>query len=65
VDSLKDLRIQMIALGAEHSLALSDEGDVLSWGTSLNGRLGHGEGHRSSSMFSLFRKTRCGKLLPA
>ncbi|KAG0587458.1 hypothetical protein KC19_2G165600 [Ceratodon purpureus] len=57
VDSLKDFRIKMLALGAEHSLALSEEGGVLSWGTSLNGRLGHGEGHRSSSMFSVFRKS--------
>lgn len=57
VESLKDFRIQALALGAEHSLALSEEGEVLSWGTSLNGRLGHGEGHRSSSMFSIFRKS--------
>lgn len=57
VESLKDHRLESIALGAEHTLAVSDSGSMLSWGASLNGRLGHGQGHRSSSMFSIFRKT--------
>jgi len=31
----------MVALGSEHSVAVTDEGEVLSWGAAGSGRLGH------------------------
>lgn len=42
----------MVALGSEHSIAVTEEGEVLSWGAAGSGRLGHG---RQSSIlgFSL------------
>ncbi|KAK8447797.1 hypothetical protein SEVIR_8G155100v4 [Setaria viridis] len=42
VDCLTDFRVKMVALGSEHSIAVTDEGEVLSWGASGSGRLGHG-----------------------
>ncbi|KAF5178792.1 Hect and rld domain-containing e3 ubiquitin protein ligase family member [Thalictrum thalictroides] len=36
----------MVALGSEHSIAITDEGEALSWGAGGSGRLGHG--HQSS-----------------
>ncbi|XP_021317482.1 ultraviolet-B receptor UVR8 isoform X2 [Sorghum bicolor] len=52
VDCLTDFRIKMVALGSEHSIAVTEEGEVLSWGAAGSGRLGHG---RQSSIlgFSL------------
>lgn len=41
VEALSGLQIRMIALGSEHSLALTEDGKVLSWGLGENGRLGH------------------------
>ncbi|KAG9157154.1 hypothetical protein Leryth_025713 [Lithospermum erythrorhizon] len=41
VPSLKDVRIIQIACGGYHSLALTDEGRVLSWGHGGHGQLGH------------------------
>jgi alpha-tubulin suppressor-like RCC1 family protein len=60
LEALNDLVIKMMALGSEHSLALSEEGQVLSWGASLHGRLGHGHGY-NPSMFSIFRTMRLPK----
>ena len=34
--------ISDIAVGYEHVLALSSDGDIYSWGRGKNGRLGHG-----------------------
>ncbi|PAN42969.1 hypothetical protein GQ55_8G196400 [Panicum hallii var. hallii] len=52
VDCLTDFRVKMVALGSEHSIAVTDEGEVLSWGAAGSGRLGHG--HQSSILgFSL------------
>ncbi|BBM98942.1 hypothetical protein MPTK1_1g17400 [Marchantia polymorpha subsp. ruderalis] len=42
VEALRGIRVKKLALGAEHSLALSEDGDVLSWGNGSSGRLGHG-----------------------
>ncbi|MCL7027791.1 hypothetical protein MKW94_030961 [Papaver nudicaule] len=42
VDWLKGTRIKKIALGSEHSVAITDDGAVLSWGAGGAGRLGHG-----------------------
>ncbi|KAI3853341.1 hypothetical protein MKX03_021895 [Papaver bracteatum] len=41
VPSLQDIRIIQIACGGYHSLALTDEGKVLSWGHGGHGQLGH------------------------
>lgn len=41
VDCLNGVSIKMAALGSEHSIAISDKGEVLSWGHGA-GRLGHG-----------------------
>ncbi|XP_038725864.1 RCC1 domain-containing protein RUG3, mitochondrial isoform X2 [Tripterygium wilfordii] len=41
IPSLKDVHIIQIASGGYHSLALTDEGKVLSWGHGRHGQLGH------------------------
>ncbi|XP_010914285.1 RCC1 domain-containing protein RUG3, mitochondrial isoform X1 [Elaeis guineensis] len=41
IPSLKDVRIIQIASGGYHSLALTDNGKVLSWGHGGHGQLGH------------------------
>ncbi|KAJ0027402.1 hypothetical protein Pint_36694 [Pistacia integerrima] len=41
IPSLEDVRIIQIASGGSHSLALTDEGKVLSWGYGGHGQLGH------------------------
>ncbi|EPS64187.1 hypothetical protein M569_10592, partial [Genlisea aurea] len=41
VPSLRDVRIVQIACGGYHSLALTDKGEVLSWGYGGSGQLGH------------------------
>ncbi|KAL0301742.1 UNVERIFIED_CONTAM: RCC1 domain-containing protein RUG3, mitochondrial [Sesamum radiatum] len=45
VPSLKDVRIVQIASGGYHSLALTDKGEVLSWGHGGHGQLGHSSLH--------------------
>ncbi|TKY66234.1 E3 ubiquitin-protein ligase HERC1 [Spatholobus suberectus] len=42
VPSLENVKIIQIASGGYHSLALSDDGKVLSWGHGGQGQLGHG-----------------------
>ncbi|XP_068655432.1 RCC1 domain-containing protein RUG3, mitochondrial isoform X1 [Aristolochia californica] len=42
VPSLQDVRIIQIAGGGYHTLALTDEGKVFSWGHGGHGQLGHG-----------------------
>ncbi|XP_028786192.1 ultraviolet-B receptor UVR8 isoform X2 [Neltuma alba] len=46
VEFLDGIKIKMAALGSEHSLAISDGGEALSWGMGGSGKLGHG--HESS-----------------
>ncbi|KAM0841621.1 hypothetical protein ACQ4PT_058890 [Festuca glaucescens] len=46
VDYLADVRVKMVALGSDHSIAVTEEGEALSWGAAGAGRLGHG--HKSS-----------------
>lgn len=41
VPSLKSTRVIQVACGGYHSLALTDEGEVLSWGHGGHGQLGH------------------------
>lgn len=45
VESLLDAGVRVVSIAAGHdfSMALSDAGDVYTWGASDNGRLGHGE----------------------
>ncbi|KAG1330683.1 ultraviolet-B receptor UVR8 [Cocos nucifera] len=42
VDCLDGIHVKAAALGLEHSIAITDEGNVLSWGAGGSGRLGHG-----------------------
>uniref|UniRef100_A0A1D1Y3B4 X-linked retinitis pigmentosa GTPase regulator n=1 Tax=Anthurium amnicola TaxID=1678845 RepID=A0A1D1Y3B4_9ARAE len=42
VDCLVGACVKMVALGSEHSIAVTDEGNALSWGAGGCGRLGHG-----------------------
>jgi alpha-tubulin suppressor-like RCC1 family protein len=42
ISSLKHIRIVQIACGSEHSLVLTENGEVFSWGWSEHGQLGHG-----------------------
>ncbi|KAG0471269.1 hypothetical protein HPP92_015815 [Vanilla planifolia] len=49
VESLNGIHIKMVALGSEHSIALTGEGNVLTWGSASAGRLGHGN---QSKIFS-------------
>jgi len=42
IDALKSKRIVEIAAGAEHSLAVCEEGNLYAWGCSAHGRLGVG-----------------------
>ena len=37
-------RVVMLAAGAEHTVALSKEGHVFTWGLGRDGQLGHGDG---------------------
>ncbi|XP_023518662.1 ultraviolet-B receptor UVR8 isoform X1 [Cucurbita pepo subsp. pepo] len=46
VNSLDGIVIRRAALGSDHSMAVTDGGEVLSWGDGRSGRLGHG--HESS-----------------
>ncbi|XP_020586675.1 ultraviolet-B receptor UVR8 isoform X2 [Phalaenopsis equestris] len=46
VDSLDGIYIKMVSLGSEHSIAVTADGNVLSWGSGVSGKLGHG--HQSS-----------------
>uniref|UniRef100_A0ACD5XZ33 Uncharacterized protein n=1 Tax=Avena sativa TaxID=4498 RepID=A0ACD5XZ33_AVESA len=41
IPSLKNVRVIQVACGGYHSLALTDEGEVLSWGHGGHGQLGH------------------------
>jgi len=42
VSSLKDIKFKSLAAGAEHSLAVSSNGELYSFGYGNSGRLGHG-----------------------
>ncbi|CAL9229683.1 unnamed protein product [Arabidopsis halleri] len=52
VQALHGITIQSVALGSEHSVAVTDGGEVLSWGGGGSGRLGHGH---QSSLFGILR----------
>ncbi|KAK4484385.1 hypothetical protein RD792_006964, partial [Penstemon davidsonii] len=45
VPSLKDVRLVQIASGGYHSLALTDKGEILSWGHGGHGQLGNSTLH--------------------
>lgn len=44
VDVLSGVHITEVACGSRHTVALTDKGEVFSWGDSDNGVCGHGEG---------------------
>ncbi|WOL09445.1 ultraviolet-B receptor UVR8 [Canna indica] len=54
VDCLVGINIKMVALGSEHSIAITDVGDALSWGAGGSGRLGHSH---TSSIFSFSKNS--------
>ena len=43
VDSLRKVRVRSVACGSGHTIVLSREGRVLTWGRGDDGRLGHGD----------------------
>ncbi|XP_060212325.1 ultraviolet-B receptor UVR8 isoform X4 [Lycium barbarum] len=52
VECLNGVTIKIISLGFEHSIAVTDKGETLSWGGGRSGRLGHGH---QSSIFGLLK----------
>ncbi|EXB23132.1 hypothetical protein L484_016146 [Morus notabilis] len=54
VQSLIGMTIKMAAFGSEHSIAVTDGGESLSWGGGEYGRLGHGH---DLSTFGFFKNT--------
>jgi len=43
IDRLKRVHVAQVACGPNHSMALTDDGSVYSWGAGDGGRLGHGD----------------------
>ena len=43
VDALRGVGVKQIACGSGHTVVLSTEGEVLTWGRGDDGRLGHGD----------------------
>ena len=43
IEALSDVRVTAIAAGESHSMVLTDEGNVLSFGCGMSGQLGHGD----------------------
>lgn len=41
VDVLEDVYVKHVSCGSTHTLAITNEGFVYSWGQGLNGKLGH------------------------
>ncbi|KAK7856874.1 ultraviolet-b receptor uvr8 [Quercus suber] len=54
VDCLDGITIKMVALGSEHSMAVTDGGEALSWGIGDSGRLGH---DHDSGILGFFKST--------
>ncbi|KAL9356482.1 hypothetical protein Peur_049735 [Populus x canadensis] len=54
VECLSGINIKMVALASEHSIAVTDGGQALSWGEGGSGRLGHGH---QSSLLGFFRSS--------
>ncbi|KAG6773499.1 hypothetical protein POTOM_020781 [Populus tomentosa] len=54
VECLSGINIKMVALASEHSIAVTDGGQALSWGGGGSGRLGHGH---QSSLLGFFRSS--------
>jgi alpha-tubulin suppressor-like RCC1 family protein len=54
VECLNEIPVRMVALGSDHSIAVTDKGEALSWGGGGSGRLGHGH---DSSIFGFLRST--------
>jgi RCC1 and BTB domain-containing protein len=43
VDALQERRVVQIACGSGHTVVLTDDGEVYTWGRGDDGRLGHGD----------------------
>ncbi|XP_070030461.1 ultraviolet-B receptor UVR8 isoform X3 [Nicotiana sylvestris] len=52
VEFLTGVTVKIISLGFEHSIAVTDKGETLSWGGGGSGRLGHGH---QSGILGLFK----------
>jgi len=52
VEALAGQRVVAVSAGAAHSLALTADGAVWSWGWGGNGKLGHGDDRRAASAAS-------------
>ncbi|KAH3744576.1 ADPribosylation factor subfamily protein [Pelomyxa schiedti] len=54
------VRITFVAAGGKHSLAVSDTGQLYSWGSGIQGQLGHGDecSHATPQVVSYFNGTR-------
>jgi len=49
IEALRGARVVAIAAGGNHSMVLTDDGTVLSFGAGLHGQLGHGDEEESES----------------
>ena len=49
IDFFSDKTISIIACGGSHSIAVTEAGDVYSWGSSDHGQLGHGDERDSAT----------------
>ncbi|GAV76847.1 RCC1 domain-containing protein, partial [Cephalotus follicularis] len=54
VECLSGITIKVVSLGSEHTVAVTDAGEALSWGEGGSGRLGHGH---ESSILGFLRST--------
>lgn len=43
IDSLNNIHVKSITAGGNHSAAISQNGDLYTWGQGVNGQLGHGD----------------------
>eukprot|EP00392_Amoebophrya_sp_AT5.2_P011385 g11462.t1 len=53
IEQLRHVHVRSIVCGGHHSVALSDNGDVYSWGVNRSGELGHGDPISSASSSSV------------
>ncbi|KAG5408213.1 hypothetical protein IGI04_004532 [Brassica rapa subsp. trilocularis] len=64
VQALNGITIKTVALGSEHSVAVTDGGEVLSWGGGGSGRLGHGHESSFFGILKIFLYCACSEFTP-
>ncbi|CAE8688243.1 unnamed protein product, partial [Polarella glacialis] len=62
VDALLGIHIVQVAAGYEHSLALSDTGEVFTWGSHVSGALGNLDFGRTPDYQALAHKAELGNI---